>query len=57
MIFVNLTESGEAANRRYLDFVRDMILRIGDGLDEESADTLISTILNLSEYLEANAEA
>ena len=34
-----------------------MILRIGDGLDEESADTLISTILNLSEYLEANAEA
>ena len=57
VIFVELTETGEDANRRYLDFVRDMILSVADGLDEESADTLISTILNLSEYLEANAEA
>ena len=56
VIFVVLTEAGLEANRKYLDFVRGMILNISAGLDEESADTLISTILNLSEYLEENAE-
>ena len=57
VIYVELTEAGETANRKYLDFVRDMILEIGRGLDEESADSLISSIITLSDYLEANAEA
>ena len=55
VIFVELTEAGEAANRRYLDFVRDMIREVGRDLDEETADGLIASVLQLSEYLEKNA--
>ncbi len=57
VIFVELSESGEAANRKYLDFVRDMIRTIGRDLDEESTDAMIASILSLTEYLEKNAEA
>ena len=56
VIFVDLTDAGEEANRKYLDFVREMILEVGRDLDEESADSMISSILNLSDYLESNAE-
>ncbi len=33
-----------------------MILEVGRDLDEENADSMISSILNLSDYLESNAE-
>ena len=56
VIFVRLTEAGLEANRKYLDFVRTMILSAAKNLDEESADTLIATILSLNDYLESSAE-
>ena len=56
VIFVDLTGTGEAANRRYLDFIREMILTVGGGLDEEAADSIISSILRLSDYLASNAD-
>ena len=56
VIFVTLTDTGEEANRKYLDFVREMIMEVGRDLDEENADSMISSILNLSDYLESNAE-
>ena len=56
VIFVGLTPAGEAANRKYLDFVRDMIRAVGRDLDEESTDAMITSILNLTDYLEKNAE-
>lgn len=57
VIYVELSESGEAANRKYLDFVRDMIRTVGRDLDEENTDAMIASILSLTEYLEKNAEA
>ena len=57
VIYVELTDAGEEANRKYLDFIRNMICEVSRGMDEESADSLISSILSLSEYLENNAEA
>ena len=56
VIYVELTESGEEANRKYLDFVREMILSVGQDIDEESADTMISSILSLNDYLENNVQ-
>ncbi|MBQ2545707.1 MAG: MarR family transcriptional regulator [Clostridia bacterium] len=55
VIYVELTESGEASNRKYLDFVRDMIRTVGRDLDEENTDAMIASILSLTEYLEKNA--
>ncbi len=57
VIFVRLTEKGKEANRSYLDFVRQMIYRITEDVDEASADTMIAALLRLSEYLENGAEA
>ncbi len=56
VIFVLLTDAGEEANRKYLDFIRGMIAELGQDLDEESADRLISSILTLNDYLDANAD-
>lgn len=56
VIFVLLTNAGEEANRKYLDFIRGMIAELGQDLDEESADRLISSILTLNDYLDANAD-
>ncbi len=56
VIFVLLTDAGEEANRKYLDFIRGMIAELGQDLDEESADKLISSILTLNDYLDANAD-
>ncbi len=55
VIYVDLSETGEEANRKYLDFIRDLIGEVSRGVDEESADSMISSILSLSEYLENNA--
>ena len=55
VIYVDLSETGEEANRKYLDFIRDLIGEVSRGMDEESADSMISSILSLSEYLENNA--
>lgn len=52
VIYVRLTEKGEEANRRYLDFVRDMINRVTENLDEQTADGMIESMLRLCEYLE-----
>ncbi|MBR5364694.1 MAG: MarR family transcriptional regulator [Clostridia bacterium] len=57
VIYVELSESGEEANRKYLDFVRDMIRTVGRDLDEENTDAMIASIISLTEYLEKNAEA
>lgn len=57
VIYVELSERGEAANRKYLDFVRDMIRTVGRDLDEENTDAMIASILSLTEYLEKTAEA
>lgn len=56
VIFVLLTDAGEEANRKYLDFIRGMIAELGQDLDEESADRLITSILTLNDYLDANAD-
>lgn len=55
VIYVDLSETGEEANRKYLDFIRNLIGEVSRGMDEESADSMISSILSLSEYLENNA--
>lgn len=52
VIHVRLTETGEAANRKYLDFVRNMIYEISSDLDEDVADQMIETLLRLSDYLD-----
>ena len=56
VIYVTLTDTGEEANRKYLNFVRDMIMEVGRDLDEVSADSLITSILTLNDYLEATAD-
>ena len=55
VIYVELTPAGEAANRKYLDFIRDMIRTVGRDLDEENADAMIVSILSLTDYLESKA--
>lgn len=57
VIYVQLTDQGMEANRRYLDFVREMICSITKDLDEQSADSMIAALLSLSEYLESGAES
>lgn len=54
VIFVKLTESGKESNRKYLDFVRNMIYNITKNLDEESADSLIESLMKLREFLESD---
>jgi len=56
VIYVRLTEKGAEANRSYLDFVRDMICRVTENVDEQSADSMIEAMLKLSEYLEGGAK-
>lgn len=52
VIHVRLTETGEAANRKYLDFVRNMIYKVSSDLDEDVADQMIATLIRLSDYLD-----
>ena len=54
VIFVKLTESGKESNRKYLGFVRNMIYNITKNLDEGSADSLIESLMKLSEFLESD---
>lgn len=56
VIWVRLTEKGEEANRRYLDFERTMIYEVGKDLDETVSDALIETLFKMSDYLEKGAE-
>lgn len=56
VIFVTLTEKGEKVNSCYLDFVRGMIMKAGEKLDEASADSFIDALIYLSEYLTETAE-
>jgi hypothetical protein len=51
-----LTEKGIDANRSYIDFVREMICRVTENVDEQSADSMIEAMLKLSEYLEDGAK-
>lgn len=53
VIFVETTEKGAEANRKYLDFVRQMIWYISRDIDEQTSDTMIEAILKLSEFLES----
>lgn len=55
VIFISLTEKGKIANRKYLDFIKDMLCYLGKELDEQSADGVISAILRMEEYLEQNS--
>ena len=52
VIYVNLTESGVTANRKYLDFVKEMIYKVTENVDEQTADGMIEAMLKLSDYLE-----
>ena len=52
VIYVRLTETGEAANRKYLDFVRNMLYEVSSDLDEDVADQMIEVLLRLSDYLD-----
>lgn len=56
MIHIRLTETGETANRTYLDFVRNMIYEVSSDLDENVADSMIETLLRLSDYLDRTLE-
>ena len=56
MIYIRLTEEGEAANRKYLDFVRNMLYEVSSDLDEDTADKLIEILLRLSDYLDRAQE-
>ena len=52
VIRIRLTETGERANRTYLDFVRTMIYEVSSDLDEETADQMIAVLIRLSDYLD-----
>ncbi len=56
VIYITLTSSGEAANRKYLDFVRDFMTYIGRDLDEEVADRMIDAIVKSVDYFERAAD-
>lgn len=56
VIRVRLTETGEAANRKYLDFVRGMLYEVTADLDESTADRMIEILLRLSDYLDSVPE-
>ncbi len=55
VIYVKATDSGNAANRKYLDFVKNMMYYIGKDLDEQSADKLIEAVLKISDFFEKGA--
>lgn len=57
VIYIKLTGKGEKVNSKYLDFVRGMIIKIGEKLDEVTADSVIEAIMGLDEYLTVTAEA
>lgn len=52
VIYVELTETGREANRKYLEFVRRLVSYIGKDLDEQSAESMIEALINANEYLE-----
>jgi len=52
VIFVETTEKGVEANRKYLDFVRDMLWYISRDIDEQTSDAMLEALMKLSEYLE-----
>ena len=52
VIFVEATEKGAEANRKYLDVVRNMIWYISKDLDEQTSDAMIEALMKLGEYLE-----
>ena len=52
VIYVETTEKGAEANRRYLEFVRNMIWYISRDLDEQTSDAMIEALMKLGEYLE-----
>lgn len=56
VIFVENTEKGEEANRKYLDFVRDMIWHVSSDLDETASDAIVEVLMKLSDYLENGGE-
>ena len=56
VIYINLTERGDSANRKYLDFVRNFLEYVGCDLDEESADKMIDALMKALEYFEHVAE-
>jgi len=56
VIYINLTELGYEANRKYLGFVRDLMVYIGEDLDEESADKMIDVLMKAVEYFERAAD-
>lgn len=56
VIYVKLTEKGTDANRKYLDFVKEMICRVTGDLDEQTADGMIESLLKLCEYLEESVK-
>lgn len=51
VIYAELTEKGKKANADYLDFIRSMIRRFGERLDESAADQIIDALMYLSDYL------
>lgn len=56
VIYITLTQSGEAMNRKYLDFVRDLMVYIGRDLDEETADRMIDALMKVVDYFERAAD-
>ena len=56
VIYVYLTERGDEANRKYLSFVRDLMVYIGEDLDEEAADKMIDALMKAVEYFERAAD-
>ena len=56
VIYITLTESGEEMNRKYLDFVRDLMVYIGRDLDEEVADRMIDALMKVVDYFERAAD-
>ncbi|MBQ8512739.1 MAG: MarR family transcriptional regulator [Clostridia bacterium] len=56
VIYVETTERGAEANRKYLDFVRKMIWYISRDIDEQTSDTMIEAIMKLSEFLESGGD-
>ncbi|MBQ8332981.1 MAG: MarR family transcriptional regulator [Clostridia bacterium] len=56
VIYVDTTERGAEANRKYLDFVRKMIWYISRDIDEQTSDTMIEAIMKLSEFLESGGD-
>lgn len=56
VIYVELTETGRDANRKYLEFVKKLVGFIGKDLDETAADGMIEALIKVNEYLEKPEE-